>query len=149
MAQIVGTPSDASVYSAHAFLYSGGSMQDLGTLPGGTTSYAYGINDNGQVVGYADVEYGDYGSGDHAFLYSDGVMQDLNNLIDPNSGWTLFDATGINDAGQIVGEGANSLGQNHAFLLTPVVPEPSTFVLLAAGAVGLLGYAWRRRKQTA
>jgi hypothetical protein len=26
------------------------------------------------------------------------------------------------------------------------VPEPSTFVLLASGCVGLLGYGWRRRK---
>lgn len=29
------------------------------------------------------------------------------------------------------------------------VPEPSTFALLGVGAIGLLGYAWRRRKQTA
>jgi threonine dehydrogenase-like Zn-dependent dehydrogenase len=27
------------------------------------------------------------------------------------------------------------------------VPEPSTFVLLGMGAVGLLGFAWRRRKR--
>ena len=29
-----------------------------------------------------------------------------------------------------------------------VVPEPSTFVLLGIGALALLGYAWRRRRQT-
>ena len=74
-------------------------------------------------------------------------MQDLNNLIAPDSGWTLEDATGINDSGQIVGYGINPSGQNDAFLLTPT-PEPSTFALLAAGAVGLLGYAWRRRGTT-
>jgi len=32
--------------------------------------------------------------------------------------------------------------------LTPV-PEPSTFVLLGLGAISLLGYAWRRRRQAA
>jgi hypothetical protein len=35
-----------------------------------------------------------------------------------------------------------------SLVYTPV-PEPSTLVLLAIGAIGLLGYAWRRRKQTA
>ena len=31
-------------------------------------------------------------------------------------------------------------------LLNPVIPEPSTFVLLGMGAVGLLAYAWRKRR---
>ena len=33
------------------------------------------------------------------------------------------------------------------FTFNEPVPEPSTFVLLSMGAVGLLGYAWRRRKR--
>jgi probable HAF family extracellular repeat protein len=36
------------------------------------------------------------------------------------SSFTLTNATGINDSGQIVAQGSNNTtGQNHAFLLTP------------------------------
>jgi probable HAF family extracellular repeat protein len=45
-------------------------------------------------------------------------MLDLNTLIPPGTGWTLDQANGINDAGEIVGYGAKK-GQQHAFLLTP------------------------------
>ena len=101
----------------HAFLYSGGSMHDLGTLLGGKDSKALDINNKGQVVGEGNISSG-Y---DHAFIFTgSGPIEDLNNLIDPASGWTLEDAYGINDLGQIVGGGYNSLGQGHAFLLTPV-----------------------------
>jgi probable HAF family extracellular repeat protein len=80
----------------HPFLYSGGTMSDLGTF-GGYTSYAYDINDNGQVVGYSEVFDGTY-STDHAFLYSGGTMLDLGALISP-----LNYAYGINNKGQVVG----------------------------------------------
>ena len=69
----------------------------------------------------------------------------MNSLISPSSGWTLEDATGINNSGQICAYGTNPSGQTDAFLLTPV-PEPSTITLLLASAACVLGYAWRRRK---
>ncbi len=79
----------------HAAIYANGTVKDLGTLPGGTSSSAEGINASGQVVGSSD-------RGDglvHAFLYSNGVMTDLGTLP---GGATSY-ATGINDNGQIVG----------------------------------------------
>ena len=55
----------------------------------------------------------------HAFVSTNGAkMQDLNKLIPPRTGWVLLEANGINDAGQIVGDGTIH-GQTHAFLLTP------------------------------
>ena len=50
-------------------------MTDLGTL-GGTYSWAFDINDRGQVVGYSGTAAGDQ----HAFLYGDGAMTDLGTL---------------------------------------------------------------------
>ena len=47
------------------------------------------------------------------------MFQNLNNLIPPGSGFTLDNATAINDNGQIVVSGSNAPGQEHAFLLTP------------------------------
>ena len=49
-------------------------MRDLGTL-GGTRSYAQGVNDRGDIVGYSETSTGDV----RAFLWSadDGTMHDL------------------------------------------------------------------------
>lgn len=63
--QVVGTAA-AGGYP-HAFLYSNGVTQDLGTF-GGTASCAYAVNDSGQVVGFALLSTG----AEHPFLYTGG-----------------------------------------------------------------------------
>jgi probable HAF family extracellular repeat protein len=131
--------------NVHAFLYSGGMMQDLGTLAGGSYSYGSGINESGHVVGYSELGSG----GNHAFLYSGGLMMDLNDLLNPGSGWILTEAHAINDAGQITGKGLYN-GQIRAFLLTPdaisSVPEPGTLAMMLLGGLGLAGGATRRKR---
>jgi probable HAF family extracellular repeat protein len=100
-----------------AFLFRATRMEDLGILSGGTQSLAFALNNLGQIVGAADAGRG----GLEAVLYSGGVVHNLNELIPKESGWVLRAARGINDLGQIVGEGMIG-GKQEAFLLTPVQP---------------------------
>jgi probable HAF family extracellular repeat protein len=85
-------------------------MQDMGTLLGGTQSVAYGINNNGQVVGSSS-EGGPIIT--HPFLWTatDG-MHDLGTLF----GGISSVAYGINDTGQVVGSSYMGLGITHSFL---------------------------------
>lgn len=123
----------------HAVVSVNGKTIDLG--PG----FAYAINNAGAVVGH---------DGERAVLWIDGVRYDLNTLIDPGSGWTLLAAYGLNERGQIVGQGWHG-GKLKAFRLDPVVqlasavafdgagvPEPGSWGLCAAG---LLGWVVLRR----
>jgi probable HAF family extracellular repeat protein len=110
--QIVGTSFSYALGTSHAVYYSSSGVIDLGTLGG--YSEAKALNNLGQVVGLSN--------GD-AFLtdLQGGPMVDLNTLIPPDSGWVrLFEANGINDAGQIVGAGQlPGYDVIHAYLLTP------------------------------
>jgi probable HAF family extracellular repeat protein len=95
-------------FAVHAFVTVNGVMTDLGTL-GGSNSYAYGINDAGQAVGWSyTTRSGEY----HAFVTVNGVMTDLGTLGGSNSY-----AYGINDAGQAVGWSYTTRsGEYHAFV---------------------------------
>lgn len=91
-----------------------GKWVDLGTA-GFENSQALALNSHGVVVGSAD-------NGPctlpHAIVSVNGKMIDLNNLT-AGSGWQLEAATGINDAGQIVGYGYFEGQGPTGFLLTP------------------------------
>jgi probable HAF family extracellular repeat protein len=88
---------------AHAALWKEGKPIDLGTL-GGNESFAYALNDRGEVVGGAantildPISAQGWGTQTRAFAWQGGVMQDLGTLGGPDA----F-ATGINEAGLIVG----------------------------------------------
>ncbi|MDM5179307.1 HAF repeat-containing protein [Massilia sp. DJPM01] len=123
--------------SEHAFVYAKGKMTDLGTL-GGRRSYANAVNLGGQVVGRSDSP-GDAGS--LAFLYEGAGLIDINTLIDPALGYTVLNATGINDRGQIAAYGCRNGGSEcGGLLLQPgPAPEAATWAMLLAG-LGVLGW---------
>jgi probable HAF family extracellular repeat protein len=111
-----------------AFLERGGVFTDLGTLRGAISNapVAFALNSHDQVVG---VSFGIAVGFEHAFLYDaqlDPPMQDLNDLIPPDTGIVLNQATGINDRGSIavIGTANGQLGPVRAFLLTPNPSSP-------------------------
>ena len=97
--QIVGSFYDLD-YISSSFLYTPSSTGNgtIESLP----SFIYGINNNGDLVGK---------DGNNAVRYIDGNMTSLS-----LAGWSVSQANGINDSGQIVG--AYNLGTNatYAFL---------------------------------
>ena len=80
----------------HAFIYSGGSMHDMGTLPGGNYASALAVNAVGQATGNALNSADVY----RAFLYNGTAMQDLGTLADFDNSWGI----GINDNDEVVGQ---------------------------------------------
>lgn len=116
---------------------------DLGTLPGFNTSWAYGINNAGTVVGSS---WDESASGVRRAFVFDSQMRNLNDLIDPNSGWVLYVAYAINDRGWITGDGFFNGGTvRQGFVLIPV-PEPTSFALASTALFG--GWIARRRRKS-
>jgi probable HAF family extracellular repeat protein len=95
-------------------------LQALPSLPAPYVACsALAINRRGQIVGACDTERPFDLEPVHAVLWDPhGQVTDLNTLIEPN-GWLLIGATGVNQAGHIVGLGTLA-GQQRAWLLTPV-----------------------------
>ncbi|WP_414565077.1 MULTISPECIES: PEP-CTERM sorting domain-containing protein [unclassified Anabaena] len=84
-------------------------LTDLGTLPGGTSSTAYGINDFGQVVGTSSIS-----NGSRAFLWSPNIgMTDLGFLPDlPEDEYSDdYDISSVSLRYDSVAYDINNLGQ--------------------------------------
>jgi probable HAF family extracellular repeat protein len=98
--QKYGQPKKCFENPYHAFLWSSGTMTDLGTF-GGHFSQGVAINLAGEVVGSADKT-----SKDGAYLGSDGFLWNGTKMVDLG----FFEPGGINDSGQIAGGCGSSSG---------------------------------------
>ena len=105
-AEVTGAAGANNSNTSEVFLYSNGTMSNLGTL-GGPSGIGNGINASGQVAGYSQNSSNTY----RAFLTSGGKMTDIGDL-----GGGSAVAYAINDVGQVVGSAVTSDGSNHPFL---------------------------------
>jgi probable HAF family extracellular repeat protein len=99
----------------HAFLWSNGTLSDLGTL-GGHFSQGNSINLSGEIVGTADTSTG----------IPDGFLWNGKKMVDLGT----FDPGGINDSGEIAGTCGPNPGQRACTLVNGTVtqlPDPTSF----------------------
>jgi probable HAF family extracellular repeat protein len=107
----------------HAFLWTNGAMTPLPVLRGTSGGYykPFGLNNASQVQVVGQVIDINANVQVRALLWQGNNVVELTKQIPTSAGWSnLNDATGVNDAGLIAGDGTLASGVNHAFLMTPV-----------------------------
>jgi probable HAF family extracellular repeat protein len=104
--QITGATGPNNSPDSGVFIYSNGSLTNLGTL-GGPSGIGNGINASGQVAGYSQNASRTY----RAFISNGNTLTDIGDL-----GGSSAVAYAINDLGQVVGSAVTSDGSNHPFL---------------------------------
>jgi probable HAF family extracellular repeat protein len=114
--RVVGSCGPTSMNET-AFLWTEAEgLENLGALPGGSSSSANALNDATQVVGTSATGGVPAGNYLHAFLWTkSGGLEDLGTL----PGGTFSLGNGINDAAQVVGyAGVDAEFDYHAFVWT-------------------------------
>lgn len=142
----VGLSRNTVANTSQATLWSGGTIQNLGSLGDNLQfSQAYGINDNGLIVG-ASYTGQTTGSGTpitHAVIWQGGTITDLGTF-----GATFSEAKDVNAAGLIVGYSTNISGSPATALLwqngvaidlNTLIPAGSGWVLRSAESINDAG----------
>lgn len=122
LGQVVGESS------GKAFIYSGGTLLDLGTL-NGTSAVAYGINNSGVVVGASTVASG----ASHAFSWN-GMQQDLGTLT---VGTPPSTVSFLSSAARDINTSGKAVGSSSQFFSNPFA-NPS-MVTFDSGAITYKG----------
>jgi probable HAF family extracellular repeat protein len=122
-----------------AFRLTGTTFTDLGVASGFAASYAYAINNSGQVAGHV---ISGSGNSEQIFRYTNGTMTILGGLGEFNR------ALGMNSAGDVVGYGLPVLGLRQGFVYTDtngmrglnqLIDSTSGWYILGAGGINDAG----------
>lgn len=116
---LVGFAIGSSGSPTVSFVYRDGAYTNLGTLTDGRSSYAYGINESGQITGYSFVRNGLNQTFASAFVYQDGTLT--------NVGIGLASrGLAINNAGTIAGLVQLDPGKREQGILIGTNPSSQT-----------------------
>jgi len=115
LGDVAGGTCDSVTCYAVLWRKSGGHWQKTNLSTVTDNAFSGSINSSEQVIGNFAVT-----NGQAPFLSEDGgSIVDLNTLVPPGSGLQLYEADQINDRGEIVVQGVDASGNNHAVLLIP------------------------------
>jgi probable HAF family extracellular repeat protein len=108
----------------HAFLWSKGVAQDLGTYPADAfitvAPCCNSVNDRGQIVGFSI----DSSFNQRALLWEQegSAPVDLNSLLPADSPWFVVNAAGITNTGEIAATAVNlNTLEVHAVVVSPII----------------------------
>ncbi|MGB8887483.1 MAG: hypothetical protein WCC87_12220 [Candidatus Korobacteraceae bacterium] len=97
------------------WLYQSGQLSRV-VLSAKLPNHPKALNNCGAIVG----SFGAFTDSGHAFVWDQATQfRNLNDLLPPDSGWRLREATGINSQGEIVGWGEHGKDDDAGFLLVP------------------------------
>jgi probable HAF family extracellular repeat protein len=106
---------------SHAIRWSDGTTIDLGVLPGYLRSFAFGITNDGLIMGWCTGP----GLWDKAFVWKNGVMHALDDLVPRRMGLHVLRADAVNSLGSIAASGYLIAGTDPALILTPGRSPPT------------------------
>lgn len=133
-------------FEDHAFVYRNGAFSTLGTLNNTTSSFAAGINNSNQIIGYSTYAFGDI-SDYHAFLHTGTGLLTAGDDLGTFGGADSF-ANYINNSGRVLGVAQDASGAFQPFVYQGSgLLSLSDFVPVSSGLTSLLYYGLNNNNQ--